>query len=78
MLETAGFAKIRVIALTDEFRRVTVDLLELEARYEDNLRPAVGEELFYGRQVQLEESLEAIDAGLLRRALFLAERPRGC
>ena len=76
MLETAGFGKIRVIDLTDEFRRVTVDLLELESSHEADLRPAVGDELFYGRQIQLEESLEAIDSGLLRRALFLAQRPR--
>ena len=75
MLATAGFEKIRTFDLTDEFRRVSADLREQEAAHEDALLPAVGSELFYGRQIQLEECIEGVDAGLLKRALFVASRP---
>ena len=75
MLTTAGFESVRRRDLTAEFRRATSTMLEHESRYEDDLRPVVGSEIFYGRLIQLEESLEAIDRGLLRRALFLARRP---
>jgi hypothetical protein len=76
MLATAGFEAIEVDDRTPEFSDVTRLFLEHEQIHEADLRPAVGSDIFYGRILQLEESLEGIDAGLLKRALFTARRPR--
>ena len=75
MLAAAGFETIRTFDVTAEFRQASLDILEGEAQHESQLRPAMGDEIFYGRQVQLEESIEGIDDGLLRRALFVATKP---
>lgn len=76
MLATAGFEAIEVDDLTREFDAVTRLFLEHEERYETELRPPVGDKIYYGRIIQLEECLEGIAEGLLRRALFTARRPR--
>lgn len=76
LLSAAGFEDIVERDRTASFRRVTLDMIELELDHEAELRPAVGDEIYRQRIEQLRGSAEAIEAGLLRRALFLARRSR--
>ena len=61
--------------MTQEYRATAAALLEGERRAAAELRTAGGDEAFEQRVDELRRAIAAIDAGLLRRALFLARRP---
>ena len=75
LLAAAGLDAVRQIDVTSDFRSVAAELLGGELRHADELRGAVGDTAFDERVADLKRSLSGIDAGLLRRALFLARRP---
>jgi len=74
LLRSAGFARIEETDVTGEFLRTTRAWQEARARYAGELIEAEGEALFRDRQRHYRLQARAIEAGLLRRALFLAER----
>ena len=74
LLRSAGFARVREIDVTGEFLRSTRAWYAARARYADQLSEAEGEALFSDRQRDYHLQARAIEAGLLRRALLVAER----
>ena len=76
LLRSAGFAAVREIDVTEAFLRATRAWYEARARYAGQLSEAEGEAPFHERQRDYRLQAQAIESGLLRRALFVAERPR--
>ena len=76
LLRSAGFTGVREIDVTKAFLRSTRSWYEARARYAVQLSEAEGEAPFHERQRDYRLQAQAIEAGLLRRALFVAERPR--
>ena len=76
LLRSAGFNAVREIDVTEAFLRTTRAWCEARARYAGQLSEAEGEASFRERQRDYRLQARAIESGLLRRALFLAERPR--
>ena len=76
LLRSAGFAGVREIDVTEAFLRATRAWYEARARYAGQLGEAEGEASFRERQRDYRLQAQAIESGLLRRALFVAERPR--
>jgi len=74
LLRSAGFARIVETDVTEDFLRTTRAWQEARARFADELIEAEGEALFRDRQRRYRLQSGAIEAGLLRRALFVAER----
>jgi hypothetical protein len=74
MLTAAGFAQVRVIDLTTEYRDSVHRLIREQDRRADELKGALGHERLEERQRELRGALGAIEAGLLKRSLFVAER----
>ena len=76
LLRSAGFTGVREIDVTEAFLRATRAWYEARARYAGQLSEAEGEASFRERQRDYRLQAQAIESGLLRRALFVAERPR--
>ena len=76
LLRSAGFVKVSETDLTSEFLRITRQRLEARERRATALRQSLGDSEFEENQSESRAQIEAIEAGLLRRALFVAERPR--
>ncbi len=76
LLRSAGFARISETKLTSEFLRIARAWLEARERHAAELRQSEGESQFEQRQAEDRREAKAIDAGLLQRSLFVAERPR--
>ena len=76
LLRSAGFAAVREIDVTEAFLRSTQAWYQGRDRYAAQLAEAEGEASFRERQRDYRLQARAIEAGLLRRALFLGERPR--
>ncbi len=76
LLRSAGFAEIAETDVTDEFLRTARAWLEARERHAAELRQSEGESQFEQKQAEDRGQIEAIEAGLLRRSLFVAERPR--
>jgi len=74
LLRSAGFAAVREIDVTAAFLRATRAWHEARARYAGQLSQAEGEASFRERQRDYRLQARAIEAGLLRRSLFVAER----
>ena len=74
LLRSAGFAGVREIDVTEAFLRATRAWYEARARYAGQLSEAEGEASFHERQRDYRLQAQAIEAGLLRRSLFVAER----
>jgi hypothetical protein len=71
MLGEAGFARVEHHDVSAEFRRVAVRWLH-HARYLDSeLRAALGDAIVDRRVEHLRAAIEAVDAGLLQRSLFV-------
>jgi len=77
LLEAAGFVAISETDLTTEFAVVTRAWTEQYAAHREDLVALLGAELFEERQADRSAQLGAIDAGVLRRTLFVATRPVG-
>ena len=75
LLRAAGFEGIEEFDLTEEFSRVAHAWLEARLRHAAELREAEGAEEFETRLKDSRDGVRAIEAGLLRRALFVARRP---
>ena len=75
LLRSAGFTRIRETDVTAEFERVQRALYEAALRHERALRRLQGDEGFEQRQAGRQESLRGLAEGVLRRSLFVAERP---
>ncbi len=76
LLRSAGFVAVSEADLTAEFLRITRQRLEARERYSADLRQSLGDSEFEENQSEGWAQIEAIEAGLLRRSLFVAERPR--
>ena len=76
LLRSAGFARIEETDVTEAFLLTTRAWYEARARYAGQLSQAEGEAPFHERQHDYRLQAQAIESGLLRRALFVAERPR--
>jgi len=74
LLRSAGLTGVREIDVTEAFLRTTRAWYEARARYAGQLSEAEGEASFHERQRDYRLQAQAIEAGLLRRSLFVAER----
>ncbi|MDH3294162.1 MAG: hypothetical protein OER95_07560 [Acidimicrobiia bacterium] len=72
LLDLAGFDEIDEEDVTDQYRATAAAWLVESARAREELVKIVGMEEFRRGQNEREESVAAIEAGLLRRALFAA------
>ena len=71
LLAAAGFTRIDEIDLTPEFMQTARTWYYGRERHSAELIAAEGEDSFNERQQDSRSQLEAIEAGLLRRALFV-------
>lgn len=71
MLLAAGFAEVSELDLTPQFMATQRGWLEGRDRYAEELIAADGEAAFNERQAEGRRQLAGIEAGLLRRALFV-------
>lgn len=76
LIRTASLILNAEIDVTAEYRRVQHALYEANVRHAPALRRQHGDD-FDERQRNRLRTLEGIDGGILRRALFVAERPYG-
>ena len=74
LLRSAGFNAVRETDVTEAFLRATRAWYEARARYAVQLSQAEGEASFHERQRDYRLQAGAIEAGLLRRSLLVAER----
>ena len=75
LLAAAGFANIRETDVTEEFSSTLQAWLEYASGREPELRQAMGDELFDARRSDRRIQSAAVDAGVLRRSLFSADKP---
>ncbi len=76
LLSASGFSNVEEIDLTDEFLRVAQAWLEARERHADELTEVEGQADFAQRLKENKISVAALRDGLLRRSLFVAQRPR--
>jgi hypothetical protein len=76
LLRSAGFVNIEATDVTDEYLRVQRAVYEANERHARALRRVQGPGVFEERQRNRSRTLENIEAGVLRRSLFVAERAR--
>ncbi len=76
LLRSAGFTEIAETDVTDEFLRIARALLEARDRLATELRESEGESEFTKEQAERRARVAAIEGGLLRRSLFVAEPGR--
>lgn len=75
LLADAGFDRIRERDVTAEYRRTATTWLEEADRLEGDLRAVMGDEPYEEKQAERRTNLEAIDSGILGRALLTARAP---
>lgn len=75
LLRSAAFGDIAETDVTAEFLRVARARLEARERHAAELRRSEGHSQFEQKQAEERAQIEAIEAGLLRRSLFVAQRP---
>jgi len=75
MLASAGFADISETDVTDEFLEIARRWFDARKRRASELKAAIGESEFLRSQTESQATIAAIEAGLLRRSLFVARRP---
>jgi len=74
LLRSAGFRRIEETDLTPEYLRVARAWYAARERHAAALIAATSEDEFRKGQAERREYIATIEAGLLRRALFVAER----
>ena len=77
LLDAAGFVQVSETDLTGAFLETTLAWYRARARRAVELSEAEGEAAFNERQNDSRVQAEAIEAGLLKRSLFVAERAGG-
>lgn len=75
MLLAAGFADVQETDLTAEFLRTARARYQGRQQHFAQLAAAEGEASVNQKQADSRAQIKAIEAGLLRRSLFLARRP---
>lgn len=75
LVETAGFADVVQIDVTEEFLRTCRALVDAWRRYSARLRQEEGEAVFEERQAKRRGYIAGIEAGLLRRSLLVGTKP---
>ncbi|MDO8615677.1 MAG: hypothetical protein Q7T33_08070 [Dehalococcoidia bacterium] len=75
LLRTAGFTGIEEIDVTADFLDTTGRWLQARTRHADELSRSEGAQSLQRRLKDNRATIRAIQAGLLRRSLFLAVRP---
>lgn len=75
MLGTARFTDVRQDDLTEDLHRTAQAWHDVSARYASELAAEVGREPFEERQESRRALIAAIDAGFIRRSLYVARRP---
>lgn len=76
LLEAAGFRVLEETDVTAEFIGTKGALVEARDRYSTELTAKMGAQEFAALMKQQRAELQAAREGLLRRSLFLAQRPR--
>lgn len=74
LLRTARFSRIRETNVTDEYLRILRARFDANERHARSLRRSMGKAEFERQQSERLGSIESIEAGRLRRSLFVAER----
>ena len=74
LLRAAGFSNVSQTDVTPEYLRLLRAWTEARERHAAGLREADGEAAFAEKQRENRARLAAIEAGLLRRCLLVAER----
>lgn len=74
LLRSAGFARVEEVPLTDEFRKTARAWYQGRERHAAEIMSVEGEAGFRERQADSLAQLEAIEAGLLRRSLFIGRQ----
>jgi len=75
MLSTAGFVGIERVDLTAEYRATSWAWHEQYLERADELTAVLGAALYEDKVAAGPRTVGAVDAGLLRRALYFARRP---
>jgi len=75
LLLRAGFAEVTEIDVTREFLQTERRWLRARGRHSDALRESEGSSEFEQEQTQIQGRIDVVEAGLVRRALFVAQRP---
>jgi creatinine amidohydrolase/Fe(II)-dependent formamide hydrolase-like protein len=75
LLEAAGFIRIVVIDVTQDFLETARRWITHASELEDELRSTLGDALFDEQQADRKEMITAVEDGLLRRALLVGTRP---
>ena len=76
LCERAGFTAVREHDVTREFARTTRTFLELAERHEAALRAAWGDARFDESQSSRRATLQLVQEGAVRRAIFTATAAR--
>lgn len=74
LLHTAGFVEVEVVDLTSEYRVTQQAKIDETERHRDELIALVGREEYHENLRDRRNTIEGIDAGLLRRRLYVARR----
>ncbi len=74
LLRSAGFVRIEEHDVTGEYLRVQRELYEANERHARGVQRAQGRREFAGRQETRRRTIREIEAGVLKRSLFVAER----
>ena len=74
LLRTAGFVDIEVVDLTAEYRVTQQAKIDQADRHRSELIALIGVEEYEEGRRERRKTLEAIDAGLLSRRLYVARR----
>lgn len=75
LLHSAGFAEISHEDLTDAFLRTARAWLEVSDRHADDLAEFEGHQSFDERQAGRRQLIAAVEAGVLRRSLYVGRVP---
>ncbi len=74
LLRTSGFVDVEVVDLTAEYRLTQQAKIDETERHREELIALVGREEYEESRRRRRNAIEAIDAGLLRRRLYVARR----
>lgn len=75
LLRSAGFVAITATDVTADYRATQQRWMLTTDCHADAIREAVGHDAFDERATTRQQTLDAIDAGLLSRFRYVAERP---
>lgn len=75
LLVDAGFIDVAARDRSDDYRTTQLAWIDQTAMHEAHLRELMGDGPYEERREERRRALAAIEAGLLRRTLFLGRRP---